>query len=142
MRGGLSMKKNDQTFKWITRSKSNLSRAKAGKVSSDILFEDLCFDAQQAVEKLLKALCVAHDILFPNTHNIGYLLELLTEGNVVVPDEVNKSKILTDYAVKTRYPGEYEPITDEEYMKAVAIAEYVYNWALGILRSMNVIQET
>jgi len=32
-------------------SKSNMARAKAGRVSPDILYEDLCYDAQQAVEK-------------------------------------------------------------------------------------------
>jgi HEPN domain-containing protein len=35
---------------WLKRAKSNMARAKAGRVSSEILYEDLCFDAQQAVE--------------------------------------------------------------------------------------------
>jgi HEPN domain-containing protein len=43
---------------WLKRAKSNLQIAKAGKVFEDILYEDLCFDCEQAVEKALKALLV------------------------------------------------------------------------------------
>jgi HEPN domain-containing protein len=43
---------------WIRRAKSNLAIAKAGKPTGDVLYEDLCFDAQQAAEKALKALSV------------------------------------------------------------------------------------
>jgi HEPN domain-containing protein len=39
---------------WLKRAHSNLERAKAGRVSEEILFEDLCFDCQQAVEKSIK----------------------------------------------------------------------------------------
>ena len=70
-----------------------MSQAKAGKISSDILYEDLCFNAQQAVEKSLKALCILNNIKFPKTHDIGYLFELLEKNNVVIPDEMKKSKI-------------------------------------------------
>ena len=74
---GLSMKRQQRANEWLQRAKSNMARAKAGKVSSEILYEDLCYDAQQAVEKALKALCILHDILFPKTHDIAYLMDLL-----------------------------------------------------------------
>ena len=50
------MRNLERAKEWLKRAKSNLARAKAGKVSEDILYEDLCFDAQQAAEKALKAL--------------------------------------------------------------------------------------
>ena len=34
------------------------------------------------------------------------------------------------YAAQTRYPGDYEPLTDEDYKEALMIAEYVYNWVV------------
>jgi len=43
---------------WLKRAHSNLERARAEKISEDILFEDLCFDCQQTVEKSIKALLV------------------------------------------------------------------------------------
>ena len=113
---------------WLKRAKSNMARAKAGRVSSEILFEDLCFDAQQAVEKALKSLCVIHEIVFPKTHDIAYLIELLEEKNVTVPEDVQNAKILTGYAVETRYPGDYEPVDEDDYFKAIEIAEKVLTW--------------
>ncbi len=49
------MKNLDKANAWLQRAKSNMARAKAGRVSPDILYEDLCYDAQQAVEKALKS---------------------------------------------------------------------------------------
>ncbi|MBW2143567.1 MAG: HEPN domain-containing protein [Deltaproteobacteria bacterium] len=76
------MRNLETANKWLKRAESNMARAKAGRVSSEILYEDLCFDAQQAVEKALKSLCVIHEIVFPKTHDIAYLIELLEEKNV------------------------------------------------------------
>jgi len=52
-----------------------------------------------------------------------------------MPDDVNKSKILTDYAVDTRYPGIYEPVSEEEYKTALKLAENVFGWANKIIKS-------
>lgn len=113
---------------WLKKAKSNMARAKSGRVSPDILYEDLCFDAQQAVEKALKSLCVIYGIIFPKTHDIAYLVELLEEKNVTVPEDVQNAKILTGYAVETRYPGDYEPVNEDDYFKAIEIAEKVLRW--------------
>lgn len=41
---------------WLRRAESNLARARFGRQVPEVLYEDLCFDAQQAAEKSLKAL--------------------------------------------------------------------------------------
>jgi hypothetical protein len=35
---------------------------------------------------------------------------------------------LTNYAVQTRYPGEYDDITKEEYESAIRIAKNCLDW--------------
>jgi HEPN domain-containing protein len=35
---------------------------------------------------------------------------------------------LTNYAVQTRYPGEYEEITKEEYESSIKIANVCLDW--------------
>jgi hypothetical protein len=50
---------------WLRRARSNLARARADRHLPDVLYEDLCFDAQQAVEKALKALVVHRKVAFP-----------------------------------------------------------------------------
>ena len=53
---------------WLRRARSNLARARADRGLPDDLYEDLCFDTQQAVEKSLKALLVHRGLAFPKTH--------------------------------------------------------------------------
>lgn len=125
---GPSMKRQQRASEWLQRAKSNMARAKAGRVSGEILYEDLCYDAQQAAEKALKALCILREILFAKTHDIAYLMELLERGSVLIPEDVYKARILTGYAVETRYPGEYEPVNEDDYLNAIALAEKVVKW--------------
>ena len=40
-----------------------------------------------------------------------------------IPENVQKTTELTAYAVTTRYPGEYDEITEEEYKRGIEIAK-------------------
>ncbi|MBI3799108.1 MAG: HEPN domain-containing protein [Deltaproteobacteria bacterium] len=53
----------DDPREWLNRARSNLSRAKAK--TPDIYLEDLCFDAQQAAEKAIKAVLLKQGVSFP-----------------------------------------------------------------------------
>ena len=59
---------------WLRRARSNLARARLGHGQPDVLLEDLCFDAQQACEKALKALFVLKAAAVPRTHSIADVL--------------------------------------------------------------------
>ena len=50
------------------------------------------------------------------------------------PDNVKQAGVLSDYAVAARYPGLTEPVTYEEYDKAVAIAERAVLWVENIFK--------
>lgn len=97
------------------------------------MLEGLCFHAQQAAEKALKAVLVAKGIPFPKTHNIRTLLDLLPQG-IILPPEVEDAASLTDYAVISRYPGDLESVEEEEYLEAIRLAEVVVHWAEGIVQ--------
>ena len=81
----------------------------------------ICFHAQQAVEKFLKALLVYHDVDFPKTRDLDYLL---SECGKIEPslDHLDL-KSLTDFGVSIRYPDDfYVPDEKEtEYYKEVAL---------------------
>ncbi len=96
------------------------------------MLETLCFHAQQAAEKSIKAVLIHHEIELPKTHNIKVLIDLLPES-ISKPDYIKEAAVLTDYAVITRYPGEFEAVTYDEYSEALKIAEYIYKWAKEIL---------
>ena len=61
------------------------------------------------------------------------LLDLLPQG-MVLPSEVEAAASLTDYAVLTRYPGNFEPVTEEEYREAIYLAEAVIYWAETLIQ--------
>ncbi len=116
---------------WIRRAWSDLELARTPR-KTKILFEDLCFHAQQATEKALKAVLVFKSVPFMRTHNIRTLMDLLPK-DLPVPEEAKEAPILTDYAVLTRYPVSLEPVTEQEYREAVRIAEAVVQWAEKIV---------
>jgi HEPN domain-containing protein len=93
----------------------------------DAYWEDLCFEAEQAVEKSVKAILRCRGIDFPKTHDIGELLALLDRSGQKIPQDIWKADSLTTYAVETRYPGPAEPVTRNEYRQAVALAQKVVN---------------
>lgn len=112
---------------WLRHARSDLALARVQN-TPEILRESLCFHAQQAAEKALKAVLVAHALAFPRTHNLGVLLDLLSTTRPL-PAEIQAADILTEYAVSSRYPTEVEPVTDEEYQEALDLAERVVAWA-------------
>ncbi len=116
----------DDPWAWMDRARSNLIRAR--QRLPNVYLEDLCFDAQQAAEKALKALCIERGIEFPYVHDLARLTTLLQDEGQPVPDEVTEAGRLTRYAVFTRYPGLDDPVTEEDHNRAVSIAERVVEW--------------
>ena len=117
---------------WLKRAKGNMALAKQPK-PKEAFWDDLCFDAQQAAEKSIKAVLVHRQIDFPKTHNIRALLELLDPTGSEIPKEIWQGIDLTNYAVETRYPGPAELVTRNEYREAVVLARKVVKWAENII---------
>jgi HEPN domain-containing protein len=117
----------DDPREWINRARSNLVRAQANLPG--VYLEDLCFDAQQAAEKAIKAVLIARGVYFPLVHDLARLLTILGQSGETIPPAIADATDLTRFAVVTRYPGVAEPVTAEEHRRAVAIAEAVVKWA-------------
>ena len=113
---------------WLQRARSDLALARAALESPGVLLEDACYHAQQCAEKALKAMLVQRRIDFPRTHVLEVLIDLLKAAGVDLPLEVDEALTLTQYAVQTRYPGEWEPVTDEEARSALETAVQVLSW--------------
>lgn len=123
----------DNPVEWLNRAKSSLALAK--QRSREIYPEDLCFQAQQAAEKAIKALYISKNIAFPYIHDISQLLAALEKEGVIIPKDIKTASTLTLYAAQTRYPGLENPVSDEEYHKALVSAERVVVWAEKIIKS-------
>ena len=112
---------------WLRYAEADLELARSASPPGGF-YEPLCFHAQQAAEKALKGVLVAHGIEFPYTHNIQRLLDLLP-SHLQHPSLVDNAARLTAYAVAGRYPGVDEPVTEDEYCEALKIAKAVVAWA-------------
>ncbi len=117
---------------WLTRARSSLALAMVDKPPG-CLWEDLCFHAQQAAEKAIKAVLVHHGLHFRFVHDINELLSGLQQAGVEVPPSFREAGTLNEFAVMTRYPGTYEAVSEVDYRKAIAIADSVLEWAARVV---------
>jgi len=117
---------------WLKRARSSFILAKAS--DNEIYYEDLCFQAQQAVEKGLKGLLIYYGVEPEKTHNLSALL-LSLEAYTTVDDEIREVLSLQKFAVQTRYPGEYMQIKKEDYDQSIIIADKCLKWVEGKIES-------
>ncbi|MBI3919897.1 MAG: HEPN domain-containing protein [Armatimonadetes bacterium] len=113
---------------WLARAKGNLIMARQPKPEG-AFWEDYCYQAQQAAEKAIKAVFIHEGMSFSYTHDLGQLGTELECGGVAVPGIVREAVSLTRYAVRTRYPAPFLPVTEEEHREAIRLAEAVVAWA-------------
>jgi HEPN domain-containing protein len=117
---------------WIRRARSCLAIARCRE--PDICREDLCFQAQQAAEKGIKAVFIARALPLPYIHDLSVLLLRLEKSGLFIPDAIKNASRLTPFAVHTRYPGFEFPVSEEEYAEAFALAESVLHGAEKVIR--------
>jgi HEPN domain-containing protein len=117
---------------WLARARGDLALARV-PLPEGALYEDLCYHAQQAAEKAIKAVYRASNLAFRYTHDLAQLLGGLMSYGVAVPLEIRQAADLTVFAWQARYPGSGEPVAEPEYRQAVALAEQVVRWAESLV---------
>jgi HEPN domain-containing protein len=96
--------------------------------SDDVHFSVICFHAQQAVEKSLKAALFCKRIEFRRTH------ELLTKHDVLLPLPVEAITSLTPCAVTLRYDDVEVEVAHLSIEDLDEVVPVVRQWAEDILR--------
>ena len=88
--------------------KARQDEALVRKIGSDtdIADEIVGFHAQQAVEKQLKAVLTARETPYKKSHELSYLVGLITEEETEAPAALEQADTLTDWAVEFRYEGD------------------------------------
>ena len=116
---------------WLKDAESDLAIAGVRKTAK-IRHAHLCFHAQQAAEKSLKALFVALSVKHPRTHDLAFIIDALPE-EITMPPFLLNLPILTKYAVQYRYPGQNLLITTKDLRQAIELAEQTVNWVKTIV---------
>lgn len=89
---------------WLTKADHDIIIMRQGmdRPETEWVNDILCFHAQQAVEKALKAYLIYLDLDPPRTHSLETLLATIRRTDPSFPDYAIGD--LTGYAVEARYP--------------------------------------
>jgi len=117
----------------MTKAENDLKNIELVMKAADAPFDTVCFHAQQAAEKYIKALLTFYGIAFGKSHDLPELA-LLLPSTSRVPSEVGDLSELTDAAVIARYPGEAEEFNRETAEKLLKQAQIVKASVLAELR--------
>jgi hypothetical protein len=98
----------------------------------DIPDDGLGFHAQQAVEKMIKAVLARNEVSYERTHNIAYLLNLLDEASIPKPDRADDLPNLSPWAAEFRYSRSPEDVPDRPQMRS--LVEQTKVWAESQLK--------
>jgi HEPN domain-containing protein len=123
----------DDPREWLRLAGGDLAVARAEIPGAPA--ELLCFHAQQAAEKAIKAMLISRGLAFPRTHDLDRLLDVLDleSGGNAVPSELRDAVALTDYAVRARYPFIGEAVTPADLQEALRIATAIVAWAESLI---------
>ena len=90
------------------------------------------FHAQQAAEKILKAVLVSRQVTYPKTHDLAVLFELLSKHGIGCPVAIDDLDALTPFAVALRYDDEMD--SDFDRKKARALVAELRSWSKSIVK--------
>lgn len=116
---------------WLRNAQGDLALARLRKTRG-MLYEHLCFHAQQAAEKSIKAVLLSRGVAFPRTHDLAFLVDSLPAG-ISLPPSLIDLPTLSKYAVQHRYPGEFLSVTARHRAHALRLAEQAVQWATRLL---------
>ena len=113
---------------WLFRANEDIAVIKSlVNDGAEFYTSSICFHAQQASEKFLKAFLAYHDVDFPRTHDLDFLL--------LECQKINKEafqidfKSLTDFGASVRYPDDFYIPDEEEALEyrdtAISVKEIV-----------------
>lgn len=115
----------------LDKASNDLVAANA-TIATGRALDTVCFHAQQAAEKSLKALLALRDIEYPWRHDIAELLALAEQHFPEVASLEDDLVALSPYAVQIRYDDAIAPDTDAA-RSALAAAGKMYALARRII---------
>lgn len=117
------MSGNRNTVKeWIEKADHDLGSAKLIYLHLPEYFDTIGFHCQQATEKYLKFMLEHFEIEYQRTHNLVYLLDLLSLKMDLQDEIYDKAILLNEFSVQIRYPDTTIYLTKVELETAIKIS--------------------
>src|SRR5690606_17037435 len=118
------MKEKDEFVgEWIEKGDHDLGSAKLIFLHIPEYFDTIAFHCQQAVEKYLKALLIYFEIDFKRSHDLMYLLDLLSQSLEIKESMYDSALLLNVFSVQIRYPDNTVYLSSEELETSISIAQ-------------------
>lgn len=117
---------SQEALRWLRFSQEDFDVASRLMAGTPTAPRHSCWLSQQAAEKALKAALVLEGIDFSFTHDLDALRNLLPEGWTVRTTHADLAE-LTEWAVETRYPGDWPEPTDDDANLALSQAGSVHD---------------
>lgn len=125
------MSEANDPFAWVERAEEDFILARTALRRKQPLAYGACFHAQQCAEKYMKALLISKGADFPKTHDLLMLNNLCSSNGIFLEVDAKHLNTLSDYAVRTRYPGN-DP-TAEDAQEAIELAKLVRSFSRKFL---------
>lgn len=128
---------NKMVSSWLTRAGRDLRTAKALFDLGDDFFENAAYHSQQCAEKAIKGWLASHKKAFKKSHDIKYLLDLVSQIDSGLARSLAAATDLSNYAIAARYPDAVEEIeiNKAKVSESIKIAEDVYQKLSKMLSS-------
>lgn len=115
----------EETRRWLRFALDDSATANVLHASQPLRARHVCWHAQQAAEKALKAVLVFENVAFPRHHDLAALHRQLPDA-WQVDTTAQALAALTEWAVEARYPGDWSDATEEAALSAVEQARRVW----------------
>lgn len=116
---------------WAEKAEEDFLLAQSALRRKKPIITGACFHAQQGAEKYMKALLVSKTADFPMTHDLLLLNNLCSNAGIFIEVDPKLLNTLSDYAVRTRYPGEGPTLADAR--EAIEIAKLIRSFSRNFL---------
>lgn len=128
------MKWHEQAILFLEKAEEDVYAFEKLAADTDAADAIVGFHAQQAVEKMLKAVLTEKKIAFQWRHDLVSLLDLLLENDIKFPAEWEQIADLTPFAAEYRYgrlPAEMDESEHFDRHWALSIVRQIRHWAQG-----------
>lgn len=118
---------------WLRKADHDLLNIENNLAAKEIPWDTVCFHAQQAAEKVLKAFLVVRGRDLSKTHDLVALLALCVECDAGLAGLESDCRKLTSYGVAARYPDDLFEPGEADGRDVVAAARRIRTKILSLL---------
>ena len=121
---------------WFNKGEEDILTAELVIEASPTLYDVAAFHSQQAAEKYLKSFLAFNEVLPPRTHDIKTLIDLAISFDSAF-DEIRDAESLSKYAVRSRYPDDFDIDTKEQALIILNESKRVKNFVIIKIGDLN-----